>query len=122
MSEHGRNTLGDFGRRVDVDERPFHVLFVIFGQVPPRGDLIAAHMSLAPLASAVDDMVLVSDTQIINAMRAYFECERMVIEPAGAAALAAAMADAKSNVGKAITVIATGSNVDLNDYQERILK
>ena len=98
---------------------------VVTDEVNTIADGIACRVpvpeSLAPLASAVDDMILVSDTQIINAMRAYFECERLVIEPAGAATLAAAMANAGADGGKTIAVIATGSNIDQHGYKEWVL-
>ena len=74
--------------------------------------------SLEPVAFAVDDMMLVSDAQIISAMRAYLEYERLLVEPAGAASLAAAMVNAQTDQEKNVVTIVTGSNVDSNRFQE----
>jgi threonine dehydratase len=68
--------------------------------------------SLLHLRSAVDDIVLVSEAQIRRAMRAYFECERLVTEPAGAVSLAAAMDNAQEDRGKTIATLVCGSNID----------
>jgi threonine dehydratase len=68
--------------------------------------------SLLHLRSAVDDIVLVSEAQIRRAMRSYFECERLVTEPAGAVSLAAAMDNAQEDRGKTIATLVCGSNID----------
>lgn len=67
--------------------------------------------SLPPLAG-LHDFVLVSDDQMIAAMRALFEHERLVAEPAGAASLAAAMAGARANRGRCVATLLCGSNID----------
>lgn len=68
--------------------------------------------SLLHLRSAVDDIVLVSEAQIMRAMRAYFACERLVTEPAGAVSLAAAMENAQDDRGKTVATLVCGSNID----------
>jgi threonine dehydratase len=68
--------------------------------------------SLLHLRSAVDDIVLVSEAQILRAMRAYLECERLVTEPAGAVSLAAAMDHAQDDRGKTVATLVCGSNID----------
>ena len=68
--------------------------------------------SVQSLPYSVDDMILVADTEIISAMQAYFEHERLLIEPAGAASLAAAMVNAQFDRDKTVVTIATGSNLD----------
>jgi len=74
--------------------------------------------SLPPLASAVDDMMLVSDEQIVAAMRAYYHYEHVIAEPTGAISLAAAMANAPIDQGKTVVTIVTGANIDPQRREE----
>lgn len=74
--------------------------------------------SLPPLASAVDEMVLVSDEQIVAAMRAYYDYEHIIAEPTGAVSLAAAMANAPSDQDKTVVTIVTGANIDPQRREE----
>ena len=59
---------------------------------------------------SVDDIVLVSDDDIVRAMRAYWQHENLVAEPAGAVSLAGAMASERND--RRIATILTGSNID----------
>ena len=61
----------------------------------------------------VDDMVTVSDDDILRAMRFLWERMKLVIEPTGALGLAAAWRGAVSVAGKRVGVILSGGNVDL---------
>ncbi len=74
--------------------------------------------SLPPLASAVNDMMLVSDEQIIAAMRAYYDYEHIISEPTGAVSLAAVMANAPIDQGKTVVTIVTGANIDPQRREE----
>lgn len=56
--------------------------------------------------------VAVSDEQVRAAMRVAFEDFRLVLEPGGAAALAASLSGAVEVAGRTIVVVATGGNVD----------
>jgi len=67
-----------------------------------------------PLVRAnVDDMVTVSDAQIVDAMRFLWERMKLVVEPTGAMGLAAARAGKVALAGKKVGIILSGGNVDL---------
>jgi threo-3-hydroxy-L-aspartate ammonia-lyase len=61
----------------------------------------------------VDDIVTVSDAQLIEAMRFAAAYMKMVIEPTGALAMAAAMQGAVNIKGQRVGVIISGGNVDI---------
>jgi threonine dehydratase len=70
---------------------------------------VPAALALETLLSHVDDAAVVTDEEILAAARAMILSAQLLVEPSGAAGLAAAMRD---NVrGKTVVVIATGSNV-----------
>ena len=60
----------------------------------------------------VDDVVTVSDEQIVAAMRLLFERLKTVAEPSGASALAALLAGAQHEAGSRVGVVLSGANVD----------
>ena len=67
-----------------------------------------------PLVRAnVDDMVTVSDDDLIRAMRFVWERMKLVVEPTGVLALAAAMHGKVEVAGRRVGVVLTGGNVDL---------
>lgn len=68
--------------------------------------------ALRLLADALDDFILVSDHQIQEAMRAYYETERLVAEPAGAVSLAGAMAHAGQHPNQTVATLLCGANID----------
>ena len=59
----------------------------------------------------VDEVVTVSDEQIVAAMRLLFERCKLVAEPSGASALAALLAGTISLPGKRVAVVVSGGNV-----------
>ncbi|MCE7059337.1 threonine/serine dehydratase [Dyadobacter sp. CY343] len=61
----------------------------------------------------VTDVLLVSDEEIIAAMRYLWERMKIVVEPSGAVSLAAIIRNKEAFTGKKIGVILTGGNVDL---------
>lgn len=61
----------------------------------------------------VDDMVTVSDRELVRAMRFLWERTKLVVEPTGALGLAAALAGRVDVAGKRVGVILSGGNVDL---------
>ena len=65
------------------------------------------------VTSQVDDMVTVSDRQIVVAMRLLWERLKLVVEPTGALGLAAALAGSVPVAGRRIGVVLSGGNVDL---------
>jgi len=66
----------------------------------------------------VKDVVTVTDDQLREAMRFAFERMKIVIEPSGAAPLAAIMSGAIDPHGKTIGIIISGGNVDLSRFAE----
>jgi threo-3-hydroxy-L-aspartate ammonia-lyase len=64
----------------------------------------------------VDDIVTVSDAQLIEAMRFAASRMKMVIEPTGGLAMAAAMQGAVDVKGQRVGVIISGGNVDIAQF------
>ena len=65
----------------------------------------------------VDAVVLVSDEQIRQAMRLTFRVAKLVVEPAGAAALAALMFPLREQLkGRVVGLIVCGANTDPQTY------
>jgi threonine dehydratase len=62
-------------------------------------------------------IVEVTDAEIAQAMRIYYQDTHNLAEGAGAAALAAALKENESRRGKRIGIILTGGNVDRETYQ-----
>ncbi len=61
----------------------------------------------------VDDMVTVSDDDLVRAMRFVWERMKLVVEPTGVLGLAAALVRKVDVEGKRVGVILSGGNVDL---------
>ncbi len=69
-----------------------------------------------------DDVVLVTDDQIREAMRLLFRSAKLVTEPAGAAALAALMFPLRARLdGQRVGVIVCGANIDAATYSAQLL-
>ncbi|MEO8021937.1 threo-3-hydroxy-L-aspartate ammonia-lyase [Polaromonas sp.] len=66
----------------------------------------------------VDDILTVSDAQLVEAMRFFAERMKMVVEPTGCLAFAGACADAAAIKGLRVGVIISGGNVDLLRYAD----
>lgn len=66
----------------------------------------------------VDDILTVSDAQLVDSMRFFAERMKMVVEPTGCLGFAAACAMAESGglKGQRVGVIVSGGNVDLARY------
>ena len=65
----------------------------------------------------VDEVVLVDDDQIREAMRLLFRAAKLAVEPAGAAALAALMYPLRSRLeGRRVGVVVCGSNIDHESF------
>ncbi len=61
----------------------------------------------------VDEVVLVTDEQIRDGMRLLFRSAKLVVEPAGAAALAALMYPLRQRLdGKSVGIVVCGANID----------
>lgn len=73
---------------------------------------LADQAALDVVLQEADDIVTVTDEQVAEAMRVLFHDTHNVAEGAGAAALAAAVAQRSALAGKSVGVPLTGGNVD----------
>jgi len=71
--------------------------------------------NFAIILDYVDDIVTVSESEIIAAMRLVWERLKMVIEPSCAVPVAALMNGSLNPVGRTVGVVLTGGNVDLDN-------
>jgi len=67
--------------------------------------------------SNVTRVVEVTDAEIAQAMRAYYQDTHNLAEGAGAAALAGALQEKQSHQGRPVGIILTGGNVDADTYK-----
>ncbi|MEU9400998.1 threo-3-hydroxy-L-aspartate ammonia-lyase [Streptomyces sp. NPDC048242] len=66
----------------------------------------------------VDEIALVSDEEIVEAMRFAFERLKIVLEPSGATGLAALLSGRVENLPRRVGVIASGGNIDTRRFTE----
>ena len=66
----------------------------------------------AVIADIADDIVLVRESELENAVSLLLQIEKTVVEGAGAAGLAAVLADKERFKGKNIGIILCGGNID----------
>jgi threonine dehydratase len=64
----------------------------------------------------VNDIVLVSEREILDAMRFLWERMKLVVEPSGAVSLAAILTGRIAAKGKKIGVIISGGNIDIEGF------
>jgi threonine dehydratase len=83
------------------------------GQQAPIGD-----NTWAVIRARVDEVVVASDDEIVDAMRFAFERLKLVVEPSGACALAALLAGRIEVNGQRVGVTITGGNVDPKRFTE----
>ena len=74
------------------------------------------------IAALVDDVVAVTEAGIEEAISVYLEAEKLVAEGAGAAALAAVLADPDRFRGRRVGVILSGGNIDLHVLAQVIMR
>jgi len=72
---------------------------------------VPAQLALGQLLAYVDDAMMVTDEELLSASRAMLLGAHLLVEPSGAAGLAAAMRHRETIRGKHVVLIATGSNV-----------
>jgi threonine dehydratase len=72
----------------------------------------------------VDEIILVSEQEIVDAMRLFWERMKLVVEPSGAVALAGLLKKSEEFSELRIGVMISGGNIDLTDffkmYEQRI--
>jgi threonine dehydratase len=93
----------DLGRPAKVDVSPT----IADGlQIPSPGDL-----TFAVVKELAEDVVGVTDEQMLRAMVHLFERQKLVVEPSGASALAAVMSGLVDVRGRRVGVILSGGNI-----------
>ena len=70
----------------------------------------------------VDEILLVSEEQIQNAVFTVMKECHLVIEPSAAAAIAALLEKAKLKAGEKVVVIVSGANISLNTLRTVLSK
>jgi threonine dehydratase len=88
--------------------------------LPMRGDTLAEGIAVkspgkittAIIRDLVDDIVLVTEDQIERALAMLIAIEKTVVEGAGAAGLAAVLAEPERFAGRNVGLVLTGGNID----------
>jgi len=75
-----------------------------------------SEQTLAIIKEHVTDILLVSEEEIIAALRLIYERMKIIVEPSCVVPFAAAMRDAHLFKGKKVGIILTGGNVDLTKF------
>jgi threonine dehydratase len=70
-------------------------------------------LNFALLRSHVDDVVTVTEQEIVNAMRIVLQDLKLLIEPSSAVAVAALLAGKLGSSGQRVGIVLSGGNVDL---------
>ncbi|MFO8018310.1 MAG: threonine/serine dehydratase [Promethearchaeia archaeon] len=68
------------------------------------------------ISNNVDDIITVSERQILEAMRFIWQRMKLVVEPSGACSLAGVLSQQINIEGKKIGVIISGGNIDLETF------
>ncbi len=72
-------------------------------------------LNFALLQRYVDDVVTVTEPEIVNAMRVVLQDLKLLIEPSSAVAVAALLAGKLGNPGERVGIVISGGNVDLDE-------
>jgi len=75
-------------------------------------------LTFAVIRKYVDDIILVSEQEIIDAMRLLWERMKIVVEPSGAVSFAGLLKSSKKFASSKVGVIISGGNIDLTDFFE----
>jgi threonine dehydratase len=76
--------------------------------------------NFAVIQRLVDDIVTVSDAQLVETMKFFAERMKMVVEPTGCLAAAAALHGAYPVAGKKVGILISGGNVDLARFAQLV--
>jgi threonine dehydratase len=74
--------------------------------------------TFAVMRQRVDEIVVVSDAELLDAMRFAFERMNVVLEPSGASALAAVLAGRVSVQGRRVGLVLSGGNIGVDRFAE----
>ena len=99
------------GRRVSVPTTQLSVCAALLVASPGK-------LPFDIMRKFVDAGLVVSDEEVKSAMRFAFREIKLVVEPGGAAALAAVLAEKIDFEGKTTAVVLSGGNVDLDLFSE----
>jgi len=98
---------------------------LLAGAPPPIADgqqlTIPGELTFEVVRRLVDEVVAVSDAEIVAAMRFCFERLKVVVEPSGASALAALLAGRVDAAGGRVGVVLSGGNVDPQRFGSLLL-
>ncbi len=72
--------------------------------------------NFAILKNTVDDIVTVTDAQLVETMRFFAERMKMIVEPTGCLAAAAVLHGAIACSGKRVGILLSGGNIDLKTF------
>lgn len=100
------------GRRIALPQPSQSIADAIKVQIP-------GETTFSLMRRYVDDMVLVDDAEIVEAMRLYYRHTGHRLEPAGAAALAAAVGRPCGGTG-AVVCIGSGGNIAAERFDELV--
>ena len=76
-------------------------------------------MTFPVVSRLVDEIVTVTDAEIVGAMRFAFERVKLVLEPSGAVGIAALLSGAVVDAGR-VGVILSGGNVGATRFAELV--
>jgi threo-3-hydroxy-L-aspartate ammonia-lyase len=76
--------------------------------------------NFAVIRRLVDDIVLASDAQLVEAMKFFAERMKTVVEPTGCLAAAAALSGVVPVAGKRVGILISGGNVDLARFAKLV--
>jgi threonine dehydratase len=80
----------------------------------------AGQLTFPVIRALVDDIVTVSDGDLVGAMKFFAERMKLVVEPTGALAAAAAFERKVDIAGQRVGIIISGGNIDLARYAQLI--
>jgi threonine dehydratase len=117
---------------VGVESERYASMAQALGQTvePPGGTTIAegiavtdpGRITLEIVAALVDDMLVVREESIEEAVSLYLEIEKAVVEGAGAASLAAVLEHRERFAGRRVGLVVSGGNIDLRVLSSVILR
>ena len=84
------------------------------------GNLEPGSITFPLIKQLVDEVVTVGEADLARAMKSLAAEERLIVEGAGAASVAAIMSGKASAPGQRVVAIVTGSNVDLPKWLSTI--
>ena len=82
----------------------------------------AGQLTFPVIQARVDEVVTVSDPQLVDTMKFFAERMKLVVEPTGCLAAAAVLHGAVPVRDKRVGVIVSGGNVDVNRFAELVLQ